>query len=244
MLLLSAAATWLSISLVAAVAWAESTSAARMAAPSSPRASAPLPLPLWIRVVAAPRLDADAADAAGGALALGPAIPVADRVSIDDAVAQLTPLFGDHGVSFVEARPRETIAARHADVITRDDRDAFAALLAPGVINVFVVRKLDDVDEPGRPRMGVTWRYLRDLEKKYVIVASYARPVVLSHELGHFLGNGHSKVKNNLMSYEHEEGARIFLDGAQGKMARDTARRLLSEKKLVSPAAQRPATAR
>ena len=36
-------------------------------------------------------------------------------------------------------------------------------------------------------------------------------PTTLAHELGHFLGNGHAYVKNNLMSYERD-GGEVFLD--------------------------------
>jgi hypothetical protein len=37
---------------------------------------------------------------------------------------------------------------------------------------------------------------------------------VLAHELGHFFGNGHSDVADNLMSYTRT-GGRVFLDDAQ-----------------------------
>ena len=172
------------------------------------------PVPLFVRVVT---VDGSA---------------VVNAAVVDDAITQAVGIFGEHGLSFVEARPRATIDPAFADVITRDDRDRFAALVLPGMVNVFVVRKLEDVDEPGRVRMGVAWRCLRDLEKKYVLVASYARAKVMAHELGHFLGNPHSKVKNNLMSYEHEEGARVFLDAAQARVAKATARQLFASKKL------------
>ena len=37
---------------------------------------------------------------------------------------------------------------------------------------------------------------------------------VLAHELGHFFGNGHSDVPDNLMSYSRT-GGRVFLDETQ-----------------------------
>lgn len=173
------------------------------------------PIPLFLRVVG---LDGNA---------------VAEPALVDKSVEAATSVFGQHGVAFFEAKARTTVEAKFADVITRDDRDAFAAIWLPGVINVFVVRKLEDVDEPGRARMGVAWRCLRDLKKKYVIVAAYAREVVLAHELGHFLGNPHSKVKNNLMSYDHDEGGVVFIDGGQARVARATARQLFAAKMLT-----------
>lgn len=142
-------------------------------------------------------------------------------------------VYAPHHLSFVEAAAaRADLVGVPAEVVTRADRDAYAGLLVPGAVNVFVVERLMDVDEPGRTRMGVAWRCLRDLEKRYVIVAAYAKPFVLAHELGHFLGNPHSKVRNNLMSYEHDEGVRPFLDDAQGATARTAALTLFAEKKL------------
>lgn len=160
--------------------------------------------------------------------------PVAERSLLDDQLTVAAPIYAEHALAFAEAKPRANVVAR-ADVITREDRDSFASLYEPGAINVFVVRHLEDVDEPGRTRMGVAWRCRQDLAKKVVIMAAYARPAVLAHELGHFLGNPHSKVKNNLMSYEHEEGARIFLDAMQGGRARQTARDLFASGALKRP---------
>ena len=51
--------------------------------------------------------------------------------------------------------------------------------------------------------------------------------------LGHFLGNPHSYVKNNLMSYDRD-GGKVFLDDAQGQKARKTARALFASKELVA----------
>jgi hypothetical protein len=171
-------------------------------------------IPLFVRIVSTP----------SGAVA-APAF-------VDASLTEAARIFGEHGLAFVERRARGAVDASHADVVSRADRDAFAALLLPGAINVFVVRTLEDVDEPGRRRMGVAWRCLRDLEKKYIVLAAYARPAVLAHELGHFLGNPHSKVRNNLMSYEHDEGARVVLAPAQARVARETARRLFAEERL------------
>jgi hypothetical protein len=115
---------------------------------------------------------------------------------------------------------------------TRADRDALADAMQPGVANVFVVASLRDVDTPALMRMGVCWRKLSNLAKRYVIVASSAMPTTLAHELGHFLGNGHAYVKNNLMSYERD-GGKVFLDVAQARRSRTTAARLLSARELV-----------
>lgn len=157
-----------------------------------------------------------------------------DLASLPSWIANANEVFAPHRLAFEEAAPaRADLDGVPAEVVTRADRDAYAAHLTAGVVSVFLVERLLDVDEPGRTRMGVAWRSLRDPEKRYVLVAAYAKPFVLAHELGHFFGNPHSKVRNNLMSYEHDEGVPPFLDAAQGETARRAAQALFAEKKLV-----------
>jgi hypothetical protein len=43
-----------------------------------------------------------------------------------------------------------------------------------------------------------------------------APATVLAHELGHYFGNPHSPVVDNVMSYERS-GAAVFFDADQGK---------------------------
>lgn len=102
----------------------------------------------------------------------------------------------------------------HGELHSRADRDALTPLMESKVIDVFVVRDLEDVDEPGRFRMGVCWTGRAN--KRFIVIARTARPTVLAHELGHFFGNHqHSTVVNNLMSYAREPGANVFLDDKQ-----------------------------
>jgi hypothetical protein len=42
---------------------------------------------------------------------------------------------------------------------------------------------------------------------------------VLAHELGHFFGNAHSTVVDNVMSYDRRTGS-TFFDEAQGRRIR------------------------
>jgi hypothetical protein len=161
-----------------------------------------------------------------------PAIPVLIRAAgeslptafIDEQLAAASTLLAGADLRFTEVGARGLLAASHAMLETRDDRDAFAKYFVRGTVNVFVVQSLRDVDDPSRLRKGVTWRCLRALAKRYVIVSTESPPPVLAHELGHFFSLGHSRVKNNLMSYEREEGATIFLDAAQTRAVRATAR--------------------
>lgn len=160
--------------------------------------------------------------------------PVVDVSFVDAQLARTGELFASHGVSLVEAAPRDTIDTRFAAPVTRADRDAFAALLARGSIDVFFVASLRDVDDPRRDRMGVTWRKLTDLSKKYVIISAAAGPSTLAHELGHYLGLPHVAQRNNLMSYDRDGGP-VFLEAAQGATMRRTARALVARGELVLP---------
>ena len=113
----------------------------------------------------------------------------------------------------------------------RGDRDALAPLVERNVIDVFVVAALEDVDEPGRYRKGVAWTSKPD-GKRFLIVSKIAPRTVLAHELGHFFGNGHSDVPDNLMSYSRT-GGRVFLDETQIDRIHLFSRRFLAAGRLA-----------
>lgn len=158
---------------------------------------------------------------------------VRDVAWVDAEIARAEELFGPYGVHFkrVGLRPLDDAAAH---VETRADRDRLAAACAPGVINVLVVGSLRDVDEEGRVRFGVHWRYLGDTRRHYVILSAAAPPTVLAHELGHYFGNPHSTVPDNLMSYTRTPGGRVFLDAAQQRTIRAKAREVLATGEVVA----------
>ncbi|MEM1031951.1 MAG: hypothetical protein AAF928_04490 [Myxococcota bacterium] len=141
-------------------------------------------------------------------------------------------LLGDHGVR-VRWTELRSLPPGHHRLEDADDRDALAEFLRPRRINVMVVARLRDKDDPKRLRMGVRWRLRRDLRHDYVIVAAYAVADVLTHELGHFFGNGHSHVVDNVMSYRRKHPERVAFDARQGAKMRGVVRRHLARKTLV-----------
>ncbi len=158
--------------------------------------------------------------------------PVVSAAWLQRQLLRAQQLMQPHGVSIQQSGQRE-LSERFAKLEDAEDRDALAAELQTGVINAFIVASLRDVDDPKLMRMGVRWRQRRNVSKDYVIVAARALPTTLCHELGHYLGNGHSRVVNNVMSYRRDDPAAVRFDKHQGARMRRVARRLLARRKLV-----------
>lgn len=145
---------------------------------------------------------------------------------IDDANGFFAPL----GARF-RWTMEKPLAEPHGELHTRADRNALTPLTEANAIDVFVVRALEDVDEPGRYRMGVCWTGRGG--KRFIVLARTARPTVLAHELGHFFGNRqHSTVVNNLMSYTRDGGT-VFLDARQIATIQRSTRSFLETGRLV-----------
>jgi hypothetical protein len=156
---------------------------------------------------------------------------VVDDAWIDGQWAAVDRLYAGIGIRF-ERKWTAALPESSARLETREDRDALGVHVSDGAIHVFFVKSLLDIDEMGRIRMGVCWR--APGRRRFVAVASNAKPTVLAHELGHYLGNGHSKVTDNVMSYDRTGGP-VFFDATQRKIMRTTALQLLQDG-LVRPA--------
>ncbi len=180
--------------------------------------------------------------ACGGARADGPTFGLSIAIArengervVDDAWVQeqihhANAFFGPLGTRFRWTIEKE-LAEPHGELHTRADRDALTPLTEKTSIDVFVVRALEDVDEPGRYRMGVCWTGRGG--KRFIVLSRIARPMVLAHELGHFFGNRqHSTVVNNLMSYSRDGGP-VFLDERQKATIKAFSARFLETKRLV-----------
>lgn len=146
------------------------------------------------------------------AVALQDGKPARDDAWIMQQIDDANELYAPTRIRFRWTLRRE-IPATFATMHTRADRDALAPLVEKNVVDVFVVGALEDVDEPGRYRKGVAWTS-KPAGKRFLILSAAAPRTVLAHELGHFFGNGHTDVPDNLMSYART-GGRVFLDDAQ-----------------------------
>jgi hypothetical protein len=173
---------------------------AGLLAQAAPTAAAPAPTTTTFR------LRVSIAAGAAGA-------PVAGSEWLEAQIGAAQELFVPFGVGFARTEGA-ALDAGAAHVETRADRDALAARAAPHVIDVFVVASLRDVDVPDQMRRGVHWHAPSGTH--YLILVAGAPPSVLAHELGHYFGNPHSAVADNVMCYERT-GAPVFFDAAQGK---------------------------
>lgn len=175
------------------------------------------------------------------AVATDAGTPVRDAAWVDAELARAEQLFGPHGVHFRRVGLR-SLDDSAAHMVTRADRDRLVSAYRPGVINVVVVGTLMDVDEAERLRFGVHWHYRPGPERRYIILSSFAPPTVLAHELGHYFGNPHSTVPDNLMSYTRTPGHEVFLDEAQVRIIRARAREILATREVVAaPGSPAPA---
>ncbi len=163
------------------------------------------------------------------AVAVEDGAPAASDAWISAQIDGANDLYAPLGIRFRWTLRRE-ISAAHAQMHSRSDRDDLAPLVEKNVIDVFVVAALEDVDEPGRYRKGVAWTSKPD-GKRFLILSKIAPRTVLAHELGHFFGNGHSEVVDNLMSYSRTGGP-VFLDGAQIERIHMFSRRFLASGRL------------
>jgi len=103
------------------------------------------------------------------------------------------------GLNFQVVEVR-VLGADERHVATRADRDALGhARWKRGLIDVYVVSKLGNVDEPGEIR-GVHWRSRKDRGRRWVVLSRISPPRVLAHELGHYFGLAHSTVPASLMN--------------------------------------------
>ncbi len=141
------------------------------------------------------------------------------------------------GVGFRRG-PDASLADRFARLETRADRNELSSLLTAGSVDVFLVNSLRDVDDTRLHRRGVTWTHYRapalgGAQGPYIVLADSASPSTLAHELGHFFGLAHVPTRNNLMSYDREEGEEV-LDARQLRTVKQVSSARLRSKWLLA----------
>ena len=126
--------------------------------------------------------------------------PVESPAWLADRVSEANRLFAVIDVGFRVAKA-ERIDAQWSHVATRLQRDEIGAdKFKPGVVHLFVIGQLDDVDVADSQIRGVHWRLRRDTTKRWILMSKISGPMVLAHELGHFFSLPHSTYGVSIMN--------------------------------------------
>jgi hypothetical protein len=100
----------------------------------------------------------------------------------------------------------DRIGPEFAVIQTREQRDDIGRKqFTRGVVHMYLVAQLDDVDVPGTQIRGVHWRQRSNTAKRWIILSQLGEKVVMAHELGHFFGLPHSSYRASIMNKKPRE---------------------------------------
>lgn len=131
--------------------------------------------------------------------------PAQDAAWVTGQIEQANRHFALIDASF-EVVAADAVPASELEIDSREERDALGHdRFTRGVVHVFVVGRLADVDIAGNEIRGVHWRERADRTHRWVILSKIAGDLVLSHELGHFFGLPHSGFRDSIMNKRPRE---------------------------------------
>jgi hypothetical protein len=126
--------------------------------------------------------------------------PVVEPSWLFERVKEANRHFASIDVGFT-VTAADDVCAPYAVMATREQRDMIGrGRFTKGVIHLFLVRQLDDVDAPGEQIRGVHWRDRAKTSERWIIMSSIAMKMVLAHELGHFFSLPHGRDPKSLMN--------------------------------------------
>jgi hypothetical protein len=131
---------------------------------------------------------------------VGPAGPVQTPAWTAEALTHASWLFESADVGF-QIVAVDAIGQEYMHIATREQRDAIGRTqFSRGVVHMYLVARLDDVDVPGEQIRGVHWRQRSNTDKRWIILSAIGSKVVMGHELGHFFGLPHSRFDKSVMN--------------------------------------------
>lgn len=152
---------------------------------------------------AAPRCDSATVHCVGIELfvTIEDGAPVQDAAWWAGELRHANELFGSIGVAF-ELQAVRFVGTQWSHVHSRLDRDRLGRRdRQSGLVHVFMVRQLDDVDIEGNLLYGVHWRDRADTSNRWIILSARdSSSTVLAHEMGHYFGLPHSRYEISIMN--------------------------------------------
>lgn len=131
--------------------------------------------------------------------------PAQTAAWVDQHVAATQAIYRAHGIELKAIRER--FEPDKCELLTRADRDGAARFAQPAkaagfTIPVLVYPRVRDVDVLDYDLKGVHWRCRRGPHRgsRWIFLTARAKPPVLAHELGHYLGLPHDPRGGNLMA--------------------------------------------